>query len=67
MSDKTSEIKVRVTDTMKQAIVNLAAARGEGESVIVREALNQYIAGHESVMREEPTPYRTRAVKKAAA
>lgn len=66
MSDKTSEIKVRVTDTMKQAIVNLAAARGEGESVIVREALNQYLAGHESVMREERAPYRVKPKPKAA-
>lgn len=67
MSDKASEIKVRVTDAMKQAIVDLARSRGEGESVIVREALNRYLAENSAgQMREEALPYRVKPKRKAA-
>lgn len=44
---------------MKQAIVALAANRGEGESVIVREAINRYLAPTPLVLRETPPPYGT--------
>ena len=53
---KSDEIKVRVTHDMKAAIVRLASARGEGESVIVREAINRYLHDLEP-LRETPPPY----------
>jgi len=40
---KQEEIKVRVTRAMKAQIVALANARGESESIIVREALFEYL------------------------
>jgi len=66
MNEKDCEIKVRISRAMKQNIVSLANARGEGESVIVREALNQYLARtslapapvHRLEHNEQPTPYR---------
>lgn len=53
---KSDEIKVRVTHDMKAAIVRLASARGEGESVIVREAIKRYLHDLEP-LRETPPPY----------
>lgn len=53
---KSDEIKVRVTHDMKTAIVRLASARGEGESVIVREAIKRYLNDLEP-LRETPPPY----------
>ena len=52
---KSDEIKVRVTHDMKAAIVRLASARGEGESVIVREAIKRYLNDLEP-LRETPLP-----------
>lgn len=41
---KTEEIKVRVTTDMKKSVLYLAESRGEAESLIVREALSEYLA-----------------------
>ena len=60
---KSDEIKVRVTHDMKAAIVRLASARGEGESVIVREAIKRYLHDLEP-LRETPPPYGGHAVSK---
>ena len=59
---KSDEIKVRVTHDMKAAIVRLASARGEGESVIVREAIKRYLHDLEP-LRETPPPYGNAATK----
>ena len=59
---KSDEIKVRVTHDMKAAIVRLASARGEGESVIVREAIKRYLHDLEP-LRETPPPYGHAATK----
>ena len=48
---KQEEIKVRVTGHMKARVVALAEARGESESVIVREALNAYLVKDEAPAR----------------
>ena len=37
-------IRIRVTEPLKDALRGVADVRGEGESVIVREALNVYFA-----------------------
>lgn len=52
---KQEEIKVRVTDAMKARVVALAEARGESESVIVREALNAYLLRDHAVPSVHPT------------
>lgn len=45
---KSEEIKVRVTTEMKAAVLDLATARGEAESLIVREALTEYLTSRHS-------------------
>jgi predicted transcriptional regulator len=45
---KDSTLRIRVPSAIKQQIVTLAAGRGEGESVIVREALALYLARHDA-------------------
>ena len=57
-TNKTDEIKVRVSPAMKAAIVKLATHRGEGESVIVREAINRYL-NEVQPLRETPPAYGT--------
>lgn len=45
---KEADIKVRVSTEMKQRIIAAAEARGESESLIVREALVQYLSRDET-------------------
>jgi hypothetical protein len=45
---KTAALKVRISEELKRQIVALAERRGEGESVIVREALIHYLERHAS-------------------
>lgn len=40
---KSSLIKARVSEDMKDAVARIAAARGESEAVIVREALKTLV------------------------
>lgn len=40
---KTSLLKARVSPEMKRALKRIADARGESESVIVREAIYEYV------------------------
>ena len=51
---KTEEIKVRVTTDMKRAVLSVADSRGEGESLIVREALAEYLAKRTPSKAEPP-------------
>lgn len=53
---KGEEIKVRVTAEVKNRLNLLAEERGESESMIVREAINRYLAGRSSVVTSPPRP-----------
>ena len=44
MTPQTADLKVRVTADLKSQIVALAASVGESEGVIIRQALNAYLA-----------------------
>ena len=52
--EKSSEIKVRVTGDMKAAVNAIAASRGEGESLIVREAIREYLTRREAAPAPPP-------------
>lgn len=54
---KSEEIKVRVTSEMKQSVLDLATARGEAESLIVREALTEYLANRADKIAEAQSHY----------
>lgn len=51
-------LKARVSKSQKEGIQRIAAARGEAEAVIIREALAQYIERHDatSVELKESAP-----------
>lgn len=58
---KDEEIKVRVTSGIKRSVQRAADARGESESVVVREAINLWLAQHfPEALREVPPNYRTK-------
>jgi hypothetical protein len=44
MTPQTADLKVRVSADLKAQVVALAASVGESEGVIVRQALNAYLA-----------------------
>lgn len=69
---KQEEIKVRVTGDMKAAVLKAAEAREESESLIVREALAEYLAARnvnssEAALALVSAEERERATKKATA
>jgi len=51
---KTLEVGARITVTMKTKIEAIAAARGECVSLIVREAIREYLALPSNAITHEP-------------
>ena len=54
---KDSEIKTRVTVEMKAGLEKISQERGEGISVIAREAFREYLATHPSIGELEQSAY----------
>ena len=46
-------LKARVSVELKKAVADVAAARGESEAVIIREALKQYVVGKSDAVEEK--------------
>lgn len=55
MSGKPDDIKVRVPAPMKRAIKRLADERFTTESEIAREAILQYLAARDIILKDEPS------------
>jgi hypothetical protein len=54
-------IYTRISTALKNRLAIEANNRGEAESVIVREALNEYLGRRErGTLREEPAPYHSK-------
>ncbi len=64
---KESEIKLRVSQSMKADVQKLADASGESESYIVREALRDYLAGRSLHLKDAPSSTARDLVDAAAA
>ena len=57
MADKESDFKIRVADAMKKAVKAIADERGETMSLVVRDAIRDYLAH-----RDEPSPAEVKPV-----
>ena len=62
--NKEVEIKARVTPSIKAAVHAIAVRRGEADSVIVREAVTEYLRDHKALAQHDGRPEGPRPSRK---